>query len=369
MWRPPFLNVTILTSLSSYLAEIRDAEKGIDLALDMTYKSDILIPQELKEELKAAVKPLEDIPERLKDWHPNSMNQVLDLVHPSLYPLVIGKSLRSSAQPMIPCLPHAVGGMVVQLEDIPRQPRIISEEFSTQHQWLPADFTIDPTTKAVRFESYINNLHPVKHKKLYYALEKVFTLCVPMFDRVLFDLLNPPSQRVKIEAPDWYPDQQQEGDEEGDDEDGDDEEGDDEDEEPEEEGEDEEEAQNSHEEDPDEESSQSHETENMEDYDDVVHEYGSDFGRRRLVIPGFDKFERPERIFNEVKSEGFDMFTGSKETLSDFGRGQVIIKLANIELTPENPHYTGGGWHLEGMAVSYPCATFILHMKLNKQSE
>ena len=27
---------------------------------------------------------------------------------------------------------------------------------------------------------------------------------------------------------------------------------------------------------------------------------------------------------------------------------QCIIKLANIVLTPENPEYTGGKWHVEG---------------------
>ena len=29
---------------------------------------------------------------------------------------------------------------------------------------------------------------------------------------------------------------------------------------------------------------------------------------------------------------------------------QVIVKLANIILTPENPKYPGGSWHVEGMA-------------------
>ncbi|KAI8346691.1 hypothetical protein B0O80DRAFT_467493 [Mortierella sp. GBAus27b] len=29
---------------------------------------------------------------------------------------------------------------------------------------------------------------------------------------------------------------------------------------------------------------------------------------------------------------------------------QVIVKLADIELTPENPRYPGGSWHVEGMA-------------------
>lgn len=55
------------------------------------------------------------------------------------------------------------------------------------------------------------------------------------------------------------------------------------------------------------------------------------------------------------------------ETLSNFGnkpvdimdikkdysqRGlQIIVKLANIELTPEKPTYEGGTWHVEGQMV------------------
>ena len=31
---------------------------------------------------------------------------------------------------------------------------------------------------------------------------------------------------------------------------------------------------------------------------------------------------------------------------------QVIVKLANIHLTPENPSYEGGSWHVEGQLVS-----------------
>jgi hypothetical protein len=51
-------------------------------------KSDSAIPLELKEELKNAAAPLEQVPEWQKDWHPESDEKVLDLVHPSLFPLV-----------------------------------------------------------------------------------------------------------------------------------------------------------------------------------------------------------------------------------------------------------------------------------------
>jgi hypothetical protein len=32
----------------------------------------------------------------------------------------------------------------------------------------------------------------------------------------------------------------------------------------------------------------------------------------------------------------------------NFGKPQIIVKLANIQLTPENPSHSGGSWHVEG---------------------
>ena len=60
--------------------------------LDGIWKSDTVIPEALRTELMKAVFPLEDVPEKDKDWHPGSHGKVLDLVHPSIYPLVYGQS-------------------------------------------------------------------------------------------------------------------------------------------------------------------------------------------------------------------------------------------------------------------------------------
>ena len=38
------------------------------------------------------------------------------------------------------------------------------------------------------------------------------------------------------------------------------------------------------------------------------------------------------------------------DLLQDYGQLQIIVKLANIVLTPEKPTYEGGSWHIEGMA-------------------
>ena len=43
---------------------------------------------------------------------------------------------------------------------------------------------------------------------------------------------------------------------------------------------------------------------------------------------------------------------GLREVFGGRKRGlQVIVKLANIELTPEKPRYEGGSWHVEGQMV------------------
>lgn len=56
------------------------------------YKSDTAVPQHTKLALQDAVRVLENVAEEEKDWHPGSDGKVLDLVHPSLFPLVYGRT-------------------------------------------------------------------------------------------------------------------------------------------------------------------------------------------------------------------------------------------------------------------------------------
>ncbi|KAF0319220.1 heterokaryon incompatibility protein [Colletotrichum asianum] len=82
------------------LAKLREKAKlfeatGLIPILDTSsavIKSDSATTPEVKEALKQGVAALENIPENEKDWHPGSDSKVLDLVHPSLWPLVFGKS-------------------------------------------------------------------------------------------------------------------------------------------------------------------------------------------------------------------------------------------------------------------------------------
>lgn len=41
---------------------------------------------------------------------------------------------------------------------------------------------------------------------------------------------------------------------------------------------------------------------------------------------------------------------------------QVIVKLASIELTPENPDFPVGGWHVEGQMNEHICGTALYYL-------
>jgi Protein of unknown function (DUF4246) len=65
---------------------------------------------------------------------------------------------------------------------------------------------------------------------------------------------------------------------------------------------------------------------------------------RRIVLPEPEVFNADELQYPEPFS--------LKTTFGELGRPlQVIVKLANIELTPEKPKYNGGSWHVEGKLV------------------
>lgn len=69
---------------------------------------------------------------------------------------------------------------------------------------------------------------------------------------------------------------------------------------------------------------------------------------RRIIHPQPEQFKTPGQRFNEkyddIKYENLPFVDLRK----DFGRLQIIVKLASIHLTPAKPAYDGGSWHVEG---------------------
>ncbi|KAG0083103.1 hypothetical protein BGZ92_011076 [Podila epicladia] len=250
----------------------------IEIAIDGTRKADGLISPELKERLLAGVNRLMDVPEHLKDWHPGSDKQVLDLVHPSLFPFIAGRTLVVQDKPAIPPLSFIGQGETISMA--PMKGGIDESYYSKRFQWLPTDVNISTDGKA-QFESYINNLHPVEHKELYPVLEEILEKFIPMFEDVLSDMrvFTIKEKRFKANPSEWHA--------------------------------------------------------RVPDFGDNWDAYMAHVDSRipnPFKVPDFVPPQEPER-YN---------LRGQKL--------QVIVKLANIELTPQNPKHTGGSWHVEGMA-------------------
>lgn len=125
-------------------------------------KSDVAISQDLKQSLRSAIKKLEDIPARHKDYHPGSDGKVLDLVHPSLFPLIYGRSriLEDRAVTIDDCIQSSGNGKVIAVRPVTEQEIDLkgqsrygfsaaqSKPYSGKFQWLPCDVDISEATGA-----------------------------------------------------------------------------------------------------------------------------------------------------------------------------------------------------------------------------
>ncbi|WP_418959589.1 DUF4246 domain-containing protein [Streptomyces tritici] len=268
----------VLDELAHYAA-LRDARTGVEVsAVDGVWQSDALVDEALRARLREAVRVLEDVPEAEQDWHPGSDGQVLDLVHPSLF-----------------CLVRGVSGEPERAWDNPTD-RYSTYEFSEKFQWLPTDVEVSGDGD-VAFRSYVNNVHPEKHRELAAVLPELFARFRPLLENVLTDLRHPRPLRIQPDPYDWYdsepeyPDKSSYGDDEA--------------------------------------------------YAKAVREWETaqdDWWENRLpVVPDAPEFTPPEvpDAAARVDLRGRDL--------------QVIVKLATIHLTPEKPEYPGGSWHVEGM--------------------
>lgn len=114
-------------------------------------KSDHAVPESVKIALQQAVKPLEDVPASQKDWHPGSNETVLDLVHPSLFPLITGTSrvlkLKEKVVGLEDCVERCGEGDIITRgkgkRSVPKaNEKKGIEPYSLKFQWLPCEVDI-----------------------------------------------------------------------------------------------------------------------------------------------------------------------------------------------------------------------------------
>ncbi|KAH1546324.1 hypothetical protein LV164_007421 [Aspergillus fumigatus] len=277
-------------------------------------KSDIAIGEDLRQVLKDAVRPLEDVPEGLKDYHPGSDDKVVDLVHPSLFPVVYGRTriLHRKLIGLEDFLNYVGEGKILAIPPeeeatatIDRDWGGVRRPYSRKFQWLPCDVHFTDNGEC-RIASYINNLHPNKHRQLYQVIEKILEQTIPLWNTTL-TLVRDKYKRIPYDEVQY-------------------------DEHPEPEP----------------------QPENEED------EHSDEYYQR------YDEWQKREPIRRPEPGEFAPHVTEAKKQVNlhkDFAeRGlQVIIKLANIELTPEKPEYEGGSWHVEGQLNEHICASAIYY--------
>jgi hypothetical protein len=124
-------------------------------------KSDTAVSPELKTTLQDAVKVFQDkIPERLKDWHPGSEGKVWDLVHPSLFSLIYGRTrvlANGETTTLDDCIERCGQGEIAEVppEEQMAEARVSTKSaytwqahfrpkkpFSGKFQWLPCEVDI-----------------------------------------------------------------------------------------------------------------------------------------------------------------------------------------------------------------------------------
>ncbi|KAL2877186.1 hypothetical protein SGCOL_007581 [Colletotrichum sp. CLE4] len=345
-----------------------------DFTKNMAEASDNLLSGSLTDRLQVAVKPLEDVPDHKKDWHPGSDGKVLDLVHPSLFPLLYGRSrIMHERITLNDCLELGGRGFLIPKPDESDvgEGRTFDwqgapvELVSTKFQWLPCDVAIDDDGRPT-IESYINNLHPRKHSDLYPLIEELIQKSLPAWDIIYRWVRKFPVQRLtarkvgkRVAVPDVVPEKgnQSDGNESdipmG--------------------------HQDEHHLEIDNlaqptastgekigrQSGDTQETKRLktdeadsEDYDESNDEddYDDDYDDDDDSDSEDEQVREPSAYFRlstkNIKRTGF---------FNNTPRIQVIVKFANIHLTPEQPSYNGGSWHVEGQLNEHICATALFY--------
>lgn len=178
---------------------------------------------------------------------------------------------------------------------------------NSKYRWLPSEVSCNENGE-VSFDSYINNLPPKKNAALYSSIGQILSRFLPLFSRVLRDLAYPREHRIEVDAFSWW---QYQGE---------------------------------------------FEFDENDEHNDEQEQYEKWKQTRVLRLPEIPKYEAPAL----VDIGDFD-FKGQKF--------QVIVKLANIELTPQKPKYKGGVWHVEGTESEAIVATGIYYYSMENVTE
>ncbi|PTB75248.1 hypothetical protein M440DRAFT_1439803 [Trichoderma longibrachiatum ATCC 18648] len=319
----------------------------LDSAGNTIVKSDTFVSDQLWDELKTSFETLRADQAGNVDWHPGTNDMVQNLVHPSMYPFVFGRSGfifeeevdrenafasvgKGSIVPEITRLPD-YGSRFLNVAWQPNSIGVVPSEYrSSQYQWLPTNVTFreDGTAKLT---SYVNNLYPRKYPAIYEAIEHAIDAAIPAWDQCLRENLGY-RENVNAGRKDSRFDLI---------------------------------------------------TDASDEDDDLwttsmVWEMPEDFRYNRFAYVDPDRIkpsigeqihpgewvEGREAILPEPKPFKQIDYTPPQRLREKFKEHglQVIVKMASIELTPEKPYFPTGSWHVEGQMNERICATALFYL-------
>eukprot|EP01067_Filipodium_phascolosomae_P004228 Filipodium_phascolosomae@DN273_c0_g1_i1.p1 len=159
-----------------------------------TFIADDYIPKQLRQDLIDLASLMEQ--KFPRDYHPGSDDKVLDLVHPSLFPLIIGVSRKVNIN-------HPWQLTIGSGSAISHYTRSERQHFeSEKYSWLPTNFRVE-ADGLVKFKGYINNINPVSYPDAYVTIPKILEKFIPLWEKVLTRMTAPRENCISVDD-DWY---------------------------------------------------------------------------------------------------------------------------------------------------------------------
>ncbi|KAJ1946754.1 hypothetical protein GGF37_000966 [Kickxella alabastrina] len=287
----------------AYYATLHIPDSSVILsAVEQVWLSDTLVEGNTLEQLKRWSMRLES---ESKGWCLESNCVVRNIVDPSMYPL----SYRSSSfvgtrieSPEAALKMQSFGQFPGNIDDWDR-------EIKSAFPWSPISkrypFSVASNTRTasqefcwlpseflisadgqVEIKSYINNLNPLKYALLYPVIAEVFSKCVPLLENVVTDVVYPRKSRVMPNCSNWLVADEPEP-----------------------------------------------RDYRAPDYDERFDAWQA---RHQFIEPQPEPFELPERPQIPFSLRGRQL--------------QAVVRMTNIDLTPETPVYNDDRWRLEAIS-------------------
>ncbi|KAK6515769.1 hypothetical protein TWF281_004359 [Arthrobotrys megalospora] len=281
-----------------------------------TWKGDGIVGEELRRKLIESVGIIENISAHPKGRDAMRRRPVLDLIDPGLWPIMYGRTRNFIDNKLIRVPPRSIQRT---------NPGNRRSGYSHKFCWLPSEFEVSADGKKTKIFSYINNFSPLmaQQGQFYSILEDIFTCFVPLFNHVLADLLrHQPRGAPTVTSKDNIP---------------------------------------------------------REDYRDqwenMLHQF--EHGEDPSIVEFTDghcsnyfqcqtnvKDDKCPEICHLETLNKQDIWTPphiSSATRLEGRNVKVIVKLSNINLTPEIPRYQGSDWHTDATLNERIIATGIYY--------